>query len=680
MQIGKNSIQTRLTIMLASLVLVAMILLGGASYWQAKRSLQDSVDETAYALADHYALQMKYFADDALIRLDELSNTQRLQTTEDKTVIASTLGGLMKRVDTFAALSYIGLDGVSVRPDGGSDNLGDRDYYKKVMETKKPCVSEMVVSKSTGKLSVIIATPVFRPNGELKAVLAGTMALERLQPILQQVKFKQSGYAFLADDSGLVLTHPKRPELAGKLNIAKKEVNPELKLGATSLDDRMLKLFSDAVSSNKATRGVYTFVDGVSRIAVYKPIDLPGGQKWMLMVTAPESEATQEVRQLTYMMLGLGVLCLALAIGVAIAISRRFVAPILSLRDAAQQIAAGDLTNQEQAVKSDDELGQLASSFSDMAGKLRELVLQVQREAQQVAASSEELTASAEQSAHAVQQVAGGVTDVAQGADHQLTVAQEATKEVEGLASELDDASRRTEGVRQSVEKTAQAADVGGKAIGQAISQMKVLDGTVSHSAQVVAKLGERSQAIGQIVDTISGIAGQTNLLALNAAIEAARAGEQGRGFAVVADEVRKLAEQSQEAAGQIAALISDVQQETELAVAAMRQGTEEVKQGTEVAGQAGAAFDQIVSLIKQANEEVAAISASMQQTVAGSGKIVKAVEDIQSVSKATSEQTQTVAAATEQQAASMQEIASSSRGLAHLAEELQVAVSRFKV
>lgn len=439
-------------------------------------------------------------------------------------------------------------------------------------------------------------------------------------------------------------------------------------------------MFKTALEKNDGVRGEYTFVDGVTRMAVYQPIELAGGQKWMMVITAPVDEATTEVRHLTYVMLGLSVFCLLLAVGVATVISKRFVAPILTLRDAAEHIAAGDLRSQEVAVQSQDELGQLAGSFADMSGKLRDLVVQVQRESQQVAAASEELTASAEQAAHAVQQVAGSVTEVAGGADRQLTVAREATTEVDALAKELAGASKRASEVKKSVEKTSQAAESGGEAIGKAIRQMQALDTTVTHSAQVVAKLGERSQEIGQIVDTISGIAGQTNLLALNAAIEAARAGEQGRGFAVVADEVRKLAEQSQEAAGRIASLIGEIQGETGRAVEAMNKGTAEVKEGTVVAGQAGAAFEEIIGLIHKANEEVAAITTAIEQTVSGSGRIVHAVDDMQNVSRDTAEQTQTVAAATEEQAASMEEIASSSRSLAHLAEELQVAVSRFKV
>ena len=679
MKIGSNSIQTRLTLGLAGLVVISLLLMGGTSYWQAKEALSNSVDETAYVLADHYAMQTQFFTDEVRLRLEDLAGIKYMRESEDDAELTAALLETHKRLKLFEVLSYARPDGSSLRMDGKPDFLGDRAYFKKVLESKKPYVSDMIISRSTGKLAVVIAVPVFNAAGNLKAVLAGTMLMDKVHEVLKTVKFKESGYAFLADSSGVVLVHPHRPDLAGKLNITQKEVNPQVKLQSNTLDERMLQLFKTALEKNDGVRGEYTF-EGATRMAVYQPVELAGGQKWMLMITAPVEEATAEVRQLTYVMLGLSLFCLLLAVGVAVVISKHFVAPIVTLRYAAAQIASGDLRSQEVAVQSQDELGQLAGSFADMSGKLRDLVVRVQRESQQVAAASEELTASADQAAHAVQQVAGSVTEVAAGAERQMAVARETTTEVDGLAKELADASQRAGEVRKSVEKTSLAAESGGEAIGKAIRQMQALDTTVTHSAQVVAKLGERSREIGQIVDTISGIAGQTNLLALNAAIEAARAGEQGRGFAVVADEVRKLAEQSQEAAGRIASLIGEIQGETCRAVEAMNKGTAEVKEGAVVAGQAGAAFEEIIGLIHKANEEVAAITAAIEQTVSGSGRIVCAVDDMQNVSCDTAEQTQTVAAATEEQAASMEEIASSSRSLAHLAEELQVAVSRFKV
>jgi len=209
---------------------------------------------------------------------------------------------------------------------------------------------------------------------------------------------------------------------------------------------------------------------------------------------------------------------------------------------------------------------------------------------------------------------------------------------------------------------------------------MVSIEQSVSSSAEVVTKLGERSKEIGQIVVTISGIAGQTNLLALNAAIEAARAGEQGRGFAVVAEEVRKLAEQSQEAAKQIANLISEIQSETDNAVVAMNEGAREVKVGADVVNNAGKAFKEIVSLISEVSTQIREISAAIQQMASGSQQIVAAVRDIDRISKDAAGQTQTVSAATEEQSASMEEIAAASQALAKMAEDLQSAVRKFRV
>ncbi len=374
---------------------------------------------------------------------------------------------------------------------------------------------------------------------------------------------------------------------------------------------------------------------------------------------------------------GISIFSVILGITIGFFSSRAITRPVQGLLQIAQQIAAGNL-NQQVEVQRNDEIGDLQKAFKTMIANLREVVRNVQVNAEQVAASSEELTASAEQSAQAADQVAQSITNVAKGTEKQLTAVNETVAVVEQLSASIQQVAANTNIVAANTDQTAQAATSGGEAVNSAISQMHAIETTVAHSAQVVAKLGDRSKEIGQIVNTISGIAGQTNLLALNVAIEAARAGEQGRGFAVVAEEVRKLAEQSQEAAKQIATLISEIQVDTDKAVVAMEAGTREVKVGTEVVNSTGKTFKDIIVLIEQMSAEVREISAAIQQMASGSQQIVTAVREIDAVSKDTSGQTQSVSAATEEQSASMQEIAASSEALAKMSEDLQGAIKRF--
>lgn len=391
-----------------------------------------------------------------------------------------------------------------------------------------------------------------------------------------------------------------------------------------------------------------------------------------------ESEAL--VSKSNKLMLGITLLAIIISLTLGWVIARMISKPLKRLVDMSRNVAQGNLAVDRVDNHSTDEVGQLATEFQVMIDNLRGLVKQIAQTAEQVAASSEELTASAEQSAQSTTQVAMAIGDVAQGAEKQSSAVNNTSAVVEQVSAGIQQAAANANAVASMADKTAGAANEGNKEVDAAISQMRSIEMTVSSSAQVVTRLGERSKEIGQIVDTISGIAGQTNLLALNAAIEAARAGEQGRGFAVVAEEVRKLAEQSQEAAKQISGLISDIQTETDSAVVAMNNGSREVTVGTEVVNNAGKAFKDIVSLVGDVSSQVREISAAMQQMASGSQQIVVSVRDIDRISRDTASQTQTVSAATEEQSASMEEIAASSQALAKLAEQLQSAVRKFRV
>jgi methyl-accepting chemotaxis protein len=674
-----KNIQTRLLLVLLPLILVVLGALSGASYYLAKQSLTKSIDEMGRAVGTDYSNRVQADMERMITQLDDLASIQRIRTGTDKAQISEAMAEMQKRVGIFDAVIFISSDGSGITNTGQIDSYGEREYFKKVLVTKKAVISNPLVSKVTGKLSVVLAVPVIN-NGQLTGVLTGTFSMERMTNMISDLKFLDTGYGQVSDDSGIIIAHPKQPDLIGKLNLLDKKINPELRLPKSELDERLTNLFKQAAQEGKQSRGVYSFVDGVERVAVATPINLPGDQRWVVMVAAPEVEATRDVDSLARTMMMISAACLIIAVIAIIVFAKQFVKPILLIRDECLLLAQGDLRESETKVFSEDEIGQLAKGFRDMRANLRDLITKVHSQSEQLAASSEELTASADQSAQAATQVAISITDVATGAEEQLSVANEASAVVEQMSASIQQVAATTNDVAEQSTQAASKASEGNRSVNKAVTQMIQIEETVNTSAKAVAELGERSKEIGQIVATISGIAGQTNLLALNAAIEAARAGEQGRGFAVVAEEVRKLAEQSQEATKQIASLISEIQGGTDKAVLAMDDGTREVKLGAEVVNAAGLAFQEIVVLVNQVSEQVKGVSLAIDQMAVGSQQIVGSVNRIDNLSKKTTAEAQMVSAATEEQSASMEEIASSSQSLANLAMDLQEAVSKFRV
>lgn len=679
MSIRFNSIRVRIMLVGGLLLLLSLGLLAGASYYYASRSLVQSVDETAQSIASDYAGRVQSQIGDVMIQLEDLASTPGMKNVTDQNALKQTMGESLKRIGKLDQMTFIYPDGFSIRPNGDTAQLATREYFKKVVSTRQSYISEILVSVTTGKASAILCVPVL-DNGELIGILTGTYSLQSMNDLVKDVKIKDTGHGFLLDEKGTMIAHGVKPEYVGKLNFTQKKLNPELKLGDMELDDRLLSLSKKSVEEGQKIRGIYTFIDGVTNVATFMPIALAGDKHWTLVVTAPEAEATQEIRNLKWMMLVIAAGCIVLALLVALVLSGKFVNPIISMRNQLVRVADGDLQVDKLDSSQNDEVGDLAKSFNFMVDSLRDLVKQVQDQSHHVAASSEELTASADQAAQATNQIAAAVTDIARGTEKQVVAADTASSVIEQMSAGIQQISANANEVANVAEKASNTAQTGGEAADTAVNQMASIEKTVSNSAAVVAKLGERSKEIGQIVDTISGIAGQTNLLALNAAIEAARAGEQGRGFAVVAEEVRKLAEQSQEAASRIAALIGEIQGDTDQAVIAMGDGTREVKVGSEVVNAAGEAFKEITATVNQVSIQVKEISAAIQHMASDSQQIVAAVKAVDKISKDNGGQTQTVSAATEEQSAAMEEIASASQGLAKLSQELQSVISKFKV
>ncbi|WP_258360081.1 methyl-accepting chemotaxis protein [Moorella sulfitireducens] len=346
----------------------------------------------------------------------------------------------------------------------------------------------------------------------------------------------------------------------------------------------------------------------------------------------------------------------------------------------ATRIAAGDLTAEPLQVITNDEVGKLATAFNTMGDNLRQLIGQVRDMTGQVAAASQDLARMSKELGDAAHQVAATTQEMARGAEDQAQQVGETAAVTDAQVARVEEVHRNTEEMAAASDQAAAKASEGAMAVAEATRQMEAISRRMESLARAVEELGSRSQQIGQIVGVISGIAEQTNLLALNAAIEAARAGEQGRGFAVVADEVRKLAEQAAGATKEIVGLVQEIQRETERVVQSMAEGSKDVRQGTEVVGRTGMAFSAIEQSIQTLVSKIKNVAVKADEMYAGSHQVKGRVESIAAGIEEMAASTQEVSASTQEQTAAVDQISHSAQQLAAAAGHLEKAVARFKL
>ena len=345
--------------------------------------------------------------------------------------------------------------------------------------------------------------------------------------------------------------------------------------------------------------------------------------------------------------------------------------------DVSQRVYHGDMTTNLD-YDTPDEFGKIAHSYNDTLGKIRNITSKIQDIANELTDSAETMSTGVNESAQVLTSIADSINGIAE-----LSVSQ--NQNVEKASSALHNIVSGVNDVAELAKQTANRASQVGTTVNQGIEGINVIsqhmnreDTMVSTSADQVDTLGHRSEEIGQIVETIVNISGQTNLLALNAAIEAARAGEHGRGCAVVAEEIRKLAEDSQEAAQHIAELIGTIQAETKKAVDAMHRGNNGVHQGSEVVKEARDEFSQVGGIVDNMVDQMAQVAKHIEQVSAESGYVVDATTNVSKDSDKIAGETQQVSAASEEQSATMHELANENTKLADMAQRLQEQLKVF--
>ena len=442
---------------------------------------------------------------------------------------------------------------------------------------------------------------------------------------------------------------------------------------------------SEAVIDNVLTQGKFfvgkASVMGEDHYAAYQPLkDTSGKTIGMLFVGVSVHEMDDVVDNLI-LSIALAVVVIVILCGLASNFFiGRMVGQVEEVVNAMKKISGGNLRIADLEIKSNDELGALAANVNEMKIRLKNLLTKIAECSERVAGSSEELTAGTQQTNETISVVAQSMAVLTNGTAEQERTIITLEEKIQDMHEKMDDLRTTAKEMEQIALDSAKNAAVGKEKVDAAIDVMKNIAEQVSSSAQVVGELGRRSDEIGQIVETISGIAGQTNLLALNAAIEAARAGEQGRGFSVVAEEVRKLAEQSSIAADNIAKLIATIQKDTSSAVESIERGNQSVKEGTKSVAETGKAFIDIETQASKLNINVNRSLEDISAVDNSNKAILAAVEHVKEIANRSSENAGSVSAATQEQSATMQEVANASKTLSELANEMHGEVSQFKL
>lgn len=369
-----------------------------------------------------------------------------------------------------------------------------------------------------------------------------------------------------------------------------------------------------------------------------------------------------------------------LFIYVAVILSRSICNPIRKLSERIEKVAGGDFSQPEIDNSGKDELGDLTNTFNSMVMDLRQLIQQATSTTIQVSTSAKELSASSEETSQSTEQITSSIQEVASASTTQLDSVNETLQTMNELNESLVTLTDSINELESSATQVAVVATSGNDVVLGAVDQMTLINHSVRDVSLILETLGKRSKEISQITEVITSIAEQTNLLALNAAIEAARAGEHGKGFAVVADEVRKLAVQSKDSSKQIVHVITQIQQDTQNVIQAMNKSTKDVKEGRLVVNKAGESFGEIAQSVEVISYSINSINDFVETMASSFDRVTANIHLLTDLAEDNSVYSRTVAHSAEQQLATIEEITASAQTVNDMTLQLTNVLQKFKI
>lgn len=398
-------------------------------------------------------------------------------------------------------------------------------------------------------------------------------------------------------------------------------------------------------------------------------------------IMVPKVEETQKdaiSSAINAILISLAATLFAMIIGYFLA--RMIIPPLVTVVKQMKAISSGDLTGEPLEIKSKDEISELLKSSNDMADSMRSILKEINMVSEKVSSHSEELTQSANEIVLGTEQTASTMEQLAESAEMQAVRAMGLSSVMISFAQSLEDTSERGEYIQRTSSEVLRKTMEGSQLMQSSTQQMKKIDGIVKDSVQNLKDLDEKSKEISKLVVVIKDIAEQTNLLALNAAIEAARAGEHGKGFAVVADEVRKLAEQVGISVSHITGIVANIQKGFGVVNHSLHAGYKEVEIGTDQIQATSQTFNEIHETISDMANKINIISDNLGEISRSSQEMNKSIEDIASTAEESAAGVEQTSATVQQTNSAMHEVGNSSNELAEMAEKLNKLIHQFKI
>ena len=475
-----------------------------------------------------------------------------------------------------------------------------------------------------------------------------------LHSLAKQKTFEQSGFSFILDPKGNILSY-QNEKLIGKSS----NVLP----------------FHQKITKKQ---GQFSFkLDGKHVFISYKE-----NQDGCIFGTVVnEIDYFNSLKELSFQFMIMGTLLIVLTASIFFYFSHRNIErPIQDILQSMKRIADGDLSYNLEMKNKHDEIGKIAIQYNVMRKSLHQLIEQIMKNSTKVSAVSNELMLSSGEVSSATEFITKEIQKVSEGIETQTSEMIKAAHSTEHMSLQIHDIAKATNEVLDFSTETTKNSMNGHHAIKKVIEQIEQISTSSEKSYGAIKKLNEKSKEIGAIVELITNISEQTNLLGLNASIEAARAGEYGKGFKVVADEVKKLAEESKKSANQITDIIKEIQQETDKTVHQIEKGFHEVKESKEVAFSTEVLFEKIASSIQVMEQNINQIASSTMEISSHTDQINAISDHNASVIKDTSMNAQSIASTTEEQSSAMMQVFRSSEELMVMSKELNELISKFKL